>query len=239
MGGGNAVLYNMQDIELVPIRLRLSNAYLLLSGEAAVLVDTGSPGEEAAIEDALLARNLSISDLRLIVHTHGHSDHVGSTAALVKQYRCTTALHSADEEMVLKGKNAPLQPTRLMGKLLIPFVDKPFSPFTPDVKLEGLHGLEEFGMPVRLMPLPGHTSGSMALLLPGGKAIVGDVLMGGFMGGNFLPHLPDYHYYADDLQAVHRSLKALLDAGVHTWYPGHGGPVTTKAVLKRFSKVIA
>lgn len=216
----------------------MSNAYLIIAGNVAILVDTGSEGEQRAIEDALLKYNLSVSDLRLIIHTHGHSDHVGSTAALVQNYRCTTALHTADLPMVLEGKNKTLQPTRLMGKWLIPFVDKPFKPFEPNIKLDGLLSLEDFGVPINILAVPGHTAGSIALLLPDGRAIVGDVLMGGYLGGQFLPHLPDYHYFADDLTQIHASIKKLVSAGVTTWYPGHGGPLTTKAVLKRFAKEI-
>lgn len=229
----------MSSVELLQIKLKLSNAYLLRSGNAVVLVDTGSVGEAEALEDALLAQNLSVADVRLIVHTHGHSDHVGSTAALKSKYGCHAALHSADLPMVAAGKNNRLVPTRLMGKWLIPFVDQPFTPFEVEVPLDKLDSLEAFGLDVKIVPLPGHTAGSMGLLLPDGRAIVGDVLMGGYMGGNFLPHLPDYHYFADDLSAVHQSLKRLVAAGVSEWYPGHGGPLTTKAVLKRFAKVLA
>lgn len=228
----------MQSIDLIPIPLRLSNAYLLIGHDGVILIDSGTSSDLNAIEDALLAQNLSGADLKLILHTHGHSDHVGSTAALVQKYGCTTALGASDAAQLQSGKNAELKPTRLMGSLLIPFDDKPFKPFTPDWLIHEGTTLDAFGVSAHILPTPGHTPGSLSILLPDGRALVGDVLMGGYMGGAFLPHLPDYHYYADDLAAVHQSLAKLVQAGVTTWYPGHGGPLTTKAVLKRFSKVI-
>jgi len=228
----------MSAVQLIRIQLTLSNAYLLVGQNGVVLVDSGMESDVETIERSLLEHHLSGADLKLILHTHGHSDHAGGTAALVKKYQCLTALGAADLEQVLAGKNHKLQPTRLMGKWLIPFVDKPFAPFTPDCLLHEDGSLASFGVDANILFTPGHTAGSLSILLADGRAVVGDVLMGGFLGGQFLPHLPDYHYFADDLTQIHASIKKLVSAGVTTWYPGHGGPLTTKAVLKRFAKEI-
>lgn len=228
----------MHAVQLIPIKLKLSNAYLLIGHNGVVLVDSGMASDVHAIEDALLAQNLSGTDIKLILHTHGHADHVGGTATLVNRYKCTTALGAADQRQVFAGKNDTLKPTRMMGKWLIPFVDKPFTPFTPDWLLDEGTSLLSFGVDADIVCTPGHTAGSLSILLADGRAVVGDVLMGGYMGGQFLPDLPDYHYFADDLTLIHRSIKKLVSAGVSTWYPGHGGPLTTKAVLKRFAKEI-
>lgn len=229
----------MHAVQLIRIKLKLSNAYLLIGHNGVVLVDSGMASDVEAIEDALLAQNLSGADIKLILHTHGHSDHVGGTATLVKRYQCTTALGAADLHQVLAGKNDALKPTRMMGKWLIPFVDKPFTPFTPDWLLHESASLMSFGVDAEVIFTPGHTPGSLSILLADGRAVVGDVLMGGFMGGQFFPHLPDYHYFADDLAQIHASIKKLVSAGISTWHPGHGGPLTTKAVLRRFAKELA
>jgi glyoxylase-like metal-dependent hydrolase (beta-lactamase superfamily II) len=228
----------MHAVQLIPIKLKLSNAYLLIGHDGVVLVDTGLASDVEAIEDELLVQNLSGADIKLILHTHGHADHVGGTASLVAKYQCTTALGAADLQQVLAGKNNRLKPTRLMGKWLIPFVDKPFTPFTPDWLLHENSSLASFGVDADILFTPGHTAGSLSILLADGRAVVGDVLMGGYMGGHFFPHLPNYHYFADDLAQVHASINKLVSAGVSSWYPGHGGPLTTKSVLKRFAHVI-
>lgn len=228
----------MHAVRIISIKLKLSNAYLLVGHEGVILVDSGMESDVATIENVLLEQDLSGADIKLILHTHGHSDHVGGTASLVNRYQCTTALGAADLNQVLVGKNNKLQPTRLMGKWLIPFVDKPFTPFTPDWLIQESASLAAFGVDAHVVFTPGHTAGSLSILLADGRAVVGDVLMGGYMGGQFLPQLPDYHYFADDLAQIHTSIKTLVAAGVTTWYPGHGGPLTTKAVLKRFAKVI-
>jgi glyoxylase-like metal-dependent hydrolase (beta-lactamase superfamily II) len=98
--------------------------------------------------------------------------------------------------------------------------------------------LSAFGVEGRILYTPGHTAGSLSVLLPDGRAIVGDVMMGGYMGGNLFGARPNYHYFADDLDAVHGSIRALFDAGVKTFYVGHGGPLARANVEKRFAGIV-
>ena len=65
------------------IKLKISNCYLI-EGDGKILVDTGSPGEAKTIIRELKKRNVELRDLSLILHTHGHSDHCGSTTELLQ-----------------------------------------------------------------------------------------------------------------------------------------------------------
>lgn len=114
----------------------------------------------------------------------------------------------------------------------------PFPPIAPDLFVDETFDLSAFGVEGRLLPTRGHTAGSISVLLPDGAAIVGDVMMGGYMGGNLLGTRPNYRYFADDLKAVHGSIQNLLDAGVKTFYVGHGGPLQRDDVARRFAKII-
>jgi glyoxylase-like metal-dependent hydrolase (beta-lactamase superfamily II) len=42
-------------------------------------------------------------------------------------------------------------------------------------------GLSAFGIEGTVIPTPGHTEGSISVILPRGEAIAGDLLMGGFL----------------------------------------------------------
>jgi len=52
------------------IPLSISNAYLI-EGAVNILVDTGSPGEGKKIIKTLAQKGVKLSDLSLILHTHG------------------------------------------------------------------------------------------------------------------------------------------------------------------------
>src|SRR5690349_18939094 len=53
------------------------NAYLLVDGTAVTIVDAGMPGLWSDLLAELDAIGRSLDDVRALVLTHGHSDHIG------------------------------------------------------------------------------------------------------------------------------------------------------------------
>jgi glyoxylase-like metal-dependent hydrolase (beta-lactamase superfamily II) len=222
--------------KVTKIHLRLSNAYLI-QGERAILVDSGSPGEGRAIQKALAQAGVDASDLSLLLHTHGHSDHAGSTAELRRLSGAPAAIHAANVALLRRGRNGPLPPTRLEARMIRPLVDKPFPAVEPDIVFDQELDLAPYGVDGRVVMTPGHTAGSVSVLLASGEAIVGDVLMGGVMGGTFMGSTPNLHYFAEDPGQVRRSLDFLLAQPAHTLYVGHGGPLAAEAIRAQASRL--
>ena len=219
---------------IYPIRLRISMAYVLV-GVRAVLVDTGCAGEEERILRGMRRFNLDPQRVALLLHTHGHTDHAGSTRALQSRLRVPAAVHSADAPKMRAGDSGPLVPLRLSSRILSLFLDPRFPAVEPDVLVEEGYSLAEFGLPATVLHTPGHTPGSISILFEDGRAIAGDLMMGGSLGGAFHPDNPGYHYYAEDLTELRRSIRKLLDRGAKTIYLGHGGPLEASRVRERFS----
>lgn len=215
------------------IKLSLSNCFVV-RGRRTFLVDTGSPREGKKILRALAALGVRLENVDMIFHTHGHSDHAGSTAELLQQHRISTAIHPHDAPMVCEGKNRPLQPQSLVARALLPFVDVPFPPFEPDIALSESFNYEG----VQVLHTPGHTAGSVTFVLDNNEAIIGDIMMGGFFGGAFVPSRPDYHYFAENPTLLRESIKHVLALPVERFYVGHGGPLLRKDVQQRFKDLV-
>ena len=224
-------------MEIIKLKLALSNAYLV-RGRKTILVDTGSPREGLKILRALARLGIEPKEFSLILHTHAHFDHAGSTLQLKHWIDVPTAVHIADAEMLARGRMNPLTPTNLEGRLVIPFVNWPFPGFKADILINEEISLKEFGVNGKVIFTLGHTAGSISVLLANGEAIVGDLMMGGSMGGNLFPSRPKYHYYADDLAQVRASIRKLIDMKVKKFYVGHGGPLSAEVVQDYFSKDI-
>ncbi len=114
--------------------------YLLAEGEDAALVDPGDAAVGAALAASMGARP------RWILHTHGHPDHSGGSAALRAELGAEVLGHGADAAW-----------------------------FPPDVDLAGRGTIDLGALHLRLHPAPGHTPGSL-LFEWRGRLLTGDTL---------------------------------------------------------------
>jgi glyoxylase-like metal-dependent hydrolase (beta-lactamase superfamily II) len=218
------------------IRLSISNAFLI-QGDRTVIVDTGSPKDGDKLLAALGKHGVQRNDLSMILLTHGHSDHCGSTRQLVEATSAPTAIHPSDAAALEDGQNPTTQPTCLTAKLLHWLVDDKFPGIRPDILLPDDMDLQGLGIDGKVVHTPGHTAGSVSLVLASGQAIVGDLLMGGWLGGMLRSGRPGYPYYADDLGQLRGSMVRLLDMGVKRFHVGHGGPIEAERVKEWLGRV--
>ncbi len=218
------------NTKIIPIPTNTANSYFLVD-ERLVLVDSGSPGNEKRILETLERHQLQLKDLSLILLTHGHWDHLGSAEAIRAVSKAPIALHHADLELAKAGR-AKLKPYGFGTALLEPyFSSKRFNPLTPNVILRGSETLEAYGVNARLLETPGHTNGSVSVLLESGDAIIGDVLRGDFV----LENSPNWHFFYDDLKMVRSSIKKLLNSKPERLFVGHGKPFSFQSLQNRFS----
>jgi glyoxylase-like metal-dependent hydrolase (beta-lactamase superfamily II) len=135
------------------------------------------------------------------------------------------ALHRADAEIARSGRDRPLHGTDLVGKAFALFAPRTVPAFEPEIVHDGELDLALYGMPGRTVPTPGHTPGSVSVVLDE-AVLCGDLLAGSFLRGS-APRLP---YFADDQAALAGSVRALLTASRGPWHLGHRGPLDPRDV---------
>src|SRR5690242_9604754 len=193
------------------VQLMWSNVYLLRNGDAAAVIDSGSPPDRDKLYDALVHAGVHPRDLRLVILTHVHADHAG-LARLLQLYGAKVVIGGGDVEVAAAGQNNPLKPTSLLASALVPLFMFPFEPFTPDVVVDE-HGIDltAYGFPdVRVVEMPGHTPGSLVIYVGKQEAIVGDMMIGGWFGGVLYAHSAGEHYYQWDRKRNHANVGTLL-----------------------------
>ena len=62
-----------------------ANAFLIEGDDGLTLIDAGYPGKEAAVFGAIRGLGRSPDQLKHLIFTHGHPDHIGSAAAIVRE----------------------------------------------------------------------------------------------------------------------------------------------------------
>ena len=150
---------------------------LLVEDDKALLVDAGLRGSRSAIEGGFRALGLSVDRLTRVVVTHAHPDHSGGLGELVGGRNVSVAAHRLEADII--SGDAPL-PNPLQNGMLAVMAQPLLSTLNGDrVPVEPLEDGEvvPFRTDVRVVQVPGHTEGSIAIYLPEkGTIIVGDAL---------------------------------------------------------------
>ena len=73
------------------------NCYLVNTHQGYILIDTGFLSKRAKLEQGLEMAGCQPGNLKLILLTHGDSDHAGNAAYIRDKYGARIALHAADE----------------------------------------------------------------------------------------------------------------------------------------------
>lgn len=218
---------------VIKIHLGIVNAYLI-QGARSILVDTGYPKDAPVILKKLSEHGVDTKEISLILITHGHMDHFGSTVELKKHIDAPVAIHSLDAESARKGFNSSIHPTGMTGRLLSPFLAKKgmakFKPFEPDILIKDTMNLEKYGVKGKVISTPGHTPGSISIVLSSGKIIVGDLIMGGIIRKSH----PSYPPFADDIAQIRKNIEQVMHLSPTQIFSGHGGPFDPESILLRF-----
>ncbi len=198
-----------------------TNAYVI-SGEHHVLVDTGPERARAELLAGLSSLGIGGGDLSLVLATHAHATSVGNARFMQREFHVPIAVHGADAPILASGLDRNVSLLDPIGRLMRWMGDTRFEATPPDVVFGHTLALDAFGGVGTVVHTPGHTIGSVSVVLPGGDAIVGDLLMGGSFGGRLWPRLPTRHYFAEVPRRVARSLALLNRLGVQRLHPGTG-----------------
>lgn len=223
--------------KIIPIHLKMVYAFLLKKEDGkSIIIDCGIPGSETYILKSMDENGVKYSDLQLIIITHGHDDHMGSICNLRKATGAKTVIHKLDSDVIRTGKSPELHPTNLLGKFFNLFVKggiAGFTPYEPEIIVDGELSLSEYGFDGRIIETPGHTNGSVSVIMDDGNIFIGDLIMGSMMGKG----KPNFPMYADDVQKVKESIKKVIALSPKTVYCGHGGPFSYAEVKSLAAKL--
>ena len=204
------------------------NAILLDAGPELVLVDAGFPGKASVVLDAIRALGRSPGELRHLVLTHAHPDHIGSAAAIVRETGARTYLHGADVAIAESG--GPFRPmTRAPGLVegaifrLVWRPDGRTKPFRVDTELVDGETLPLAGG-LRVIHVPGHCAGQVALLWQGRMLIAADAC-------SHVLGLGDPIGF-EDADEGRRSQRRLAGLAFETACFGHGRPIVSGAAAR-------
>jgi glyoxylase-like metal-dependent hydrolase (beta-lactamase superfamily II) len=154
---GVANAQNVEPAKALRVNLGIVNAYVLIRGKEAAVVDTGTPNNGSKIADVVRTAGLDWNAVHHVILTHYHPDHIGSVGEVL------TASEKA---------------TAYAGSADIPQIKSPRP-------LKAVNDNDEvFGL--RVIATPGHTPGHICVFDPAGSLLIlGDAMtnIGNKLGG--------------------------------------------------------
>ena len=220
-------------LEIFRVKLGLNSCYLI-RGKDVVMIDGGMPKKLKVFKRVLTSLDINPSDIKLIVLTHSHFDHSGSAQEIREFTGAKIAIHESERTYLEDGGMIIPKGVNTLGKLTQPlffpiFKNLPFPKFTPDILItDKPYPLNQFGIDGNIIHTPGHTIGSISVILDSGEAFVGCMAHNGFP---FRIH-PGLPIYAQDIEAIKKCWKILIDRGIKMIYPGHGKPFPVEVMKK-------
>ena len=213
---------------------RYVNWYIVDGGDGLTLIDAGLPGYRRQLEGSLAAIGKQLSEVRAVVLTHGHIDHIGF-ADVLHDAGATVHLHPDDQRLAQNPKTNKTDSKSLkylawpgtlafIGHAVRHGVSRP-APMPPAVPLLDCAVAAVPGQPI-VTHAPGHTDGSCVLeFRDHGVVFIGDLLctMSFFSGRTSDPQLQTRASNRNSAQAM-ESLDRLHGITARTVLPGHGTP---------------
>ncbi len=202
-----------------------ANVYLIINGSQSILIDAGDKRAASKILEKLNESGLEPQDVKLIILTHTHPDHCGSLKELQDVTQANILVHESEAESLTQGYGGFPKGTMLLGKV-ISFIGRNlarglsrFEAVTPDITISERFDLTPYEIDGYITPTPGHSSGSLCIIVDGKTALVGDTMFGISKRSVFPP-------FADDVDELLKSWKLLIDTGCQHFLPGHGRSIS-------------
>lgn len=213
-----------------------SNAYLINTNNGYMLVDTGRINKFDKLIDNLSEVQKSTPSLNWLVLTHTHFDHC-ENARMINDFFDTHLYVGSQEAKSLrkgftalpKGSNFPTKLISFIGNWLTRFYFA-YTPVVPYMEIWGTVQIDN--LDIRIIPTPGHSDGSVSIIVNNEIALVGDVMYGVFYKSIMPP-------FADNPKTVLKSWEKLLkETQCKLFLPGHGKEISRENVLDALPKEI-
>ena len=168
------------QFSFIPIPIFNVKIFLVQTPAGFILIDSGIPLQEKRINHALYKLGINPGDIKLILLTHGHLDHIGCLEFLKRISGAELVCHHSLTQVLEGGSYEEAIPRTAGWKLFNSSVSRILAgglkPVQPDYDYQDRFDLSKVGINGEMIHTPGHSPGSSSIYLEGGICFLGDLL---------------------------------------------------------------
>jgi hydroxyacylglutathione hydrolase len=221
---------HLQDnFDVITITVNNAKLYLVRHSGKLIMIDSGNPGDEGKIVNAMQESGIAPETIDYLILTHGHLDHLGNAAYFQREFGIIVIGGKGDEKMFSHGEQQPLCATSWLATLINAALEgKTYPLFTADILIDSSYDMQQLGIGGVITPAPGHTEGTLLVAFDD-VIFVGDLIRGELTRQN----TPTRHFFMCDLTDNNADISGLLAMEQYKrWYTGHFGPLQRDDVNK-------
>lgn len=218
---------------IVPIQILNVRVFLIQAQTGWVLVDAGLPLFQNHITRALKTLGVDPAEIRAILLTHGHLDHIGGLDYLKEISGAEIICHQSLAPVLKVGRCEQAVPRAPLWKIFnVPvhnLLASGLRPVYPDRVFAEELDLALIGLSGSLLHTPGHSPASSSICLESGEFLIGDLLR------EKAPGQYDTGLFYADEKEIYTSLKAIEAREPDLLYLSHGSTLSGEG-LSQFLK---
>ena len=200
------------------------------------MIDAGGKRKTKKFLRFLKKHSILPNEIKYIIATHTHYDHVGSLKKISKVLDAKIVVHESEASYLKQGFTKFPRGTFWLTKFISNMGNRFFQnigrydPVEADIKIADEYVLSDFDGSVKVFHTPGHTLGSICMDVNGEILFAGDTLFNILFGSTFPP-------FANDWEQMMKSWKFIIDEGFQKLYPGHGKHFNRDKLIKSYERM--
>lgn len=204
-----------------------ASSHMIDTGDGLILIDTGYPQNLYLLINSIYKLGFSPYDVKYIIHSHGHYDHLGATRAFCELTGAKTFIGKADEDYA-NGK-LDLTWAKELGY-------EYYEAFEPDVLMNDGDKISLGNTEIEIVSTPGHTPGTVSIFFDvQDDDKIYKVAMHGGVGVNSMSieFLDKYGLSHDCRQAFIDGIDKVIDRHVDIFIGNHAWNNDTKGKYEK------
>lgn len=223
-------------IKIKLFKIGITNCYLIKTNNINLLVDSGPKRFSKKIISLLKANLLEGEALNYLFLTHSHFDHSQNVKLIFDHYNPQIIVHKTEVDCAKKGytpiPDGTFPITKLisnLGRRFTPQIAE-YEPIVPNISIDSEYLINDLPE-LKIIETPGHTTGSMSLIIDNEIAFVGDTMFGHFRKTILTP-------FGNDIPGMYHSWEKLLATGCRLFLPAHGKAIKKEKLEQEIKRVL-